>query len=252
MSKNIVQIYEIQTPEEASVLIEMGVDHVGSVITDQSARHDPIIRETVGVVRKLGAISSVIPLYTDTEAVIDTILYYQPDIIHLCDRLSGADDPAVDAAIALQKAVKGRFPDILITRSIPIGEHADAQCQSVLSMAARLEPVSDYFLTDTVIDGHPDAVDGEQPVEGFVGITGLTCDWTVAAKLVVQSRIPVILAGGISPANVAAGIRQVQPFGIDSCTCTNALDTSGQPIRFKKDMARVKTLVEQVRCLQTD
>jgi phosphoribosylanthranilate isomerase len=252
MSKPIVQIYEIQTPGEACALIEMGVDHVGSVITDQNARHDPIIQQTVGAVRQLGAISSVIPLYTDTEAVIDTILYYQPHIIHLCDRLSGADDPAVDAAIALQKAVKGRFPDIQITRSIPIGVHADAQSQSILSMAKRLEPVSDYFLTDTVIDGHPDTVDGEQPVQGFVGITGITCDWTVATKLVAQSRIPVILAGGISPENVAAGIRQVHPFGIDSCTCTNALDAYGQPIRFKKDLARVMMLVEQVRCLQPD
>ncbi|WP_419663740.1 N-(5'phosphoribosyl)anthranilate isomerase [Desulfosarcina variabilis str. Montpellier] len=246
MSKQIVQIYEIQTPEEACALIEMGVDHVGSVITSLKARHDPIIRETVGVVRKLGAISSVIPLYTDTEAVIDTISYYQPNIIHLCDKLDGSDDPAIDAAIALQKVVKDRFPEIKITRSIPIAEHAGAQCRSILTMAARLEPVSDYFLTDTVIDGSPHTVGGDQPVDGFVGITGLTCDWQVAARLVVHSRIPVILAGGISPENVAAGIRQVDPFGVDSCTCTNALDESGQPIRFRKDMARVKMLVEQV------
>jgi phosphoribosylanthranilate isomerase len=114
-------------------------------------------------------------------------------------------------------------------------------------MAARLEPVSDFFLTDTVIDGPPETVDGDQPVTGFVGITGLTCDWSVAARLVVSSRIPVILAGGITPENVAAGIRQVAPFGVDSCTGTNALDDSGQPIRFKKDIKRVAALVRQAR-----
>lgn len=252
MSTQIVQVYEIQSPQEARALVEMGVDHVGSVITGLDTRRDPIIRQTVDVVRNLGAISSLIPLYTDLEAVIDTILYYRPHIIHFCDRLEGPGDPAVDAAIDLQKAVKNRFPDLKVTRSIPIGQRADGESQRILRLAARLEPTSDFFLTDTVIDGPPDTVDGDQPVDGFVGITGLTCDWTVAAKLVAQSQIPVILAGGISPENVAAGIRQVAPFGVDSCTCTNALDASGQPIRFKKDMARVKTLIGQVRCLAPD
>jgi phosphoribosylanthranilate isomerase len=252
MSTPIVQVYEIQTPEEARALVEMGVDHVGSVITNVDARHDPIIRQTIDVVREFGAVSSLIPLYTDIEAVIDTILYYQPHIIHFCDRLEDPDHPAVDAAVALQQAVKDRFLDIRITRSIPIEQQADGKSQTILRLAARLEPVSDFFLTDTVIGGAPETVDGDQPVEGFVGITGLTCDWTVAAQLVVQSRIPVILAGGISPENVTAGIRQVAPFGVDSCTCTNALDANGQPVRFKKDMVRVEALVGQVRRLASD
>lgn len=249
MSKPIVQVYEIQTPEEARAVIEIGVDHVGCVITAEADRHNPVVRQAVDVVRNHGAISSLIPLYTDIEAVIDTVLYYQPHIIHFCDNLKAPDDPEVDAAIALQEAVKRRFPDLRITRSIPIGQHADAQCQTILRLAARLEAVSDFFLTDTVIDGPEDPLDGEQPVAGFVGITGLTCDWQVAQRLVAQSCIPVILAGGISPENVADGIRRVSPFGVDSCTCTNALDANGQPIRFKKDMVRVKALVQAVRRL---
>lgn len=249
MPSRIVQVYEIQTPDEARALIEMGVDQVGSVVTAVDDRHDPIVRDTVAAVRQRGAISSLIPLYTDPEAVFDTISYYHPHIIHFCERLESPDDPAVDAAIALQTAVKARFPEVRITRSIPIGQRAAAECQTILSLAARLEPVSDCFLTDTVIQGTADTVDEEQPVAGFIGITGLTCDWSVAAQLVAQSRIPVILAGGISPENVAEGIRRVAPFGVDSCTCTNALDGDGQPIRFRKDMARVAALVERVRRL---
>jgi phosphoribosylanthranilate isomerase len=116
-----------------------------------------------------------------------------------------------------------------------------------MAMAARLEPVSDYFLTDTVITDESGAADDNQPVIGFVGITGLVCDWSVAAQLVARSRIPVILAGGISPENVAEGIRRVRPFGVDSCTCTNAVDEHGSPIRFKKDPMRVKALVAATR-----
>ena len=102
-------------------------------------------------------------------------------------------------------------------------------------------------MTDTLIVGESGATDSEQPVVGFVGITGLTCDWSVAAQLVANSRIPVVLAGGVSPENVADGIRQVRPFGVDSCTCTNAVDENGRPIRFKKDMARIEALVAETR-----
>ena len=133
-------------------------------------------------------------------------------------------------------------------RSIPILQAAGTLGQAVLALAARLEPLSDYFLTDTIITtGGSETVDADQPVQGFVGITGLTCDWSVAARLVAASRIPVILAGGISPENVADGIRQVRPFGVDSCTCTNAVDKHGRPIRFKKDLDRVRVLVTETR-----
>lgn len=57
---------------------------------------------------------------------------------------------------------------------------------------------------------------------GSVGITVEVCDWPPAAALVEASRLPVILAGGISPENVFDGIRRVSPAGIDSCTQTNA------------------------------
>ncbi|MBU0986084.1 MAG: hypothetical protein KKH68_02430, partial [Proteobacteria bacterium] len=87
----------------------------------------------------------------------------------------------------------------------------------------------------------------EQPVKGFVGITGQTCDWGMAVKLVESSSIPVILAGGISPENVFDGIITVRPAGVDSCTGTNATDSAGRSIRFTKDFDKVKQFVEAVR-----
>ena len=178
--------------------------------------------------------------------MFDTLDYYQPHIVHFCDRLDDHGGHSIDGALQLQEAVKLRFPGIRIMRSIPIGQTAQANRDAVLALAARLEPLSDYFLTDTMIGGESGAGDDDQPVAGFVGITGLTCDWSVAAELVAKSRIPVILAGGISPENVAAGILQVRPFGVDSCTCTNAVDEYGCSIRFKKDPARIKALVSEV------
>ena len=247
MPRAVIQIYEIQTPEEARTMIDLGVDHIGSVITSSDRRHDPGVRDTVATVRAMGAVSSLIPLYTDPDAVLDTLDHHHPDIVHFCDRLADAKNPAVDQALSLQELVRKRFPEIRIMRSIPIGQDGQADERSVLGLAARLEPVSDYFLTDTLIAGASGSTDAEQPVDGFVGITGLTCDWSVAAQLVSSSRIPVILAGGISPENVAQAIRQVRPFGVDSCTCTNAVDNRGRPIRFRKDLDRVNMLISEVR-----
>jgi phosphoribosylanthranilate isomerase len=45
------------------------------------------------------------------------------------------------------------------------------------------------------------------------GGTGLTVDWPRAAALARQRRI--VLAGGLTPANVGAAIAAVQPYGVD-------------------------------------
>lgn len=246
MTGTIVQIYEIQTPDEAQAVIEMGVAHIGSVITSLQDRYDLVIRETIERVREQGAISCLIPLYTEPSAVFDTLAYQRPHIVHFCDTLDPHGGQPVENAIELQSQVKSSFSDIRIMRAIPIGRKAGTQRDAILALASRLEPVTDFFLTDTLIADEAKAADSDQPVNGFVGITGLTCDWSVAAALVDQSNIPVILAGGISPENVADGIEKVGPYGVDSCTCTNAVDEDGKPIRFKKDLLRVEALVSAV------
>jgi phosphoribosylanthranilate isomerase len=49
--------------------------------------------------------------------------------------------------------------------------------------------------------------------EGPVSGSGHTTDWDAAAGL--ARRLEVILAGGLTPTNVAAAIRHVRPFGVD-------------------------------------
>ena len=135
-------------------------------------------------------------------------------------------------------------------RSIPIVQPGKKNSVATLEFGRRFELVSDFFLTDTLlVKNDPSQLD-PQPVEGFVGITGQTCDWQIAKRLVQASHIPVILAGGISPQNVSDAIRNVRPAGVDSCTQTNMVDQDGDPMRFKKDLAKVKILVEAVRKIE--
>jgi len=245
----IVQIYEIQTPEEVEKLSGLGIDHFGSVILSPDDWKQPVIRNTVRCVQGSGAKSSLIPLYNDPETVFRTIDYYGPDIVHFCDALPLDKKGNCNCRhlIALQETVRDKFPGVKIMRSVPIQRSGRADLGQTLSLARVFEPVSDYFLTDTLLGETASGAEDVEPVSGFVGITGQTCDWEVAGELVDSVDIPVILAGGISPANVGDGIRRVKPAGVDSCTGTNALDDRGRPIRFKKDRDRVRLLVEETR-----
>jgi phosphoribosylanthranilate isomerase len=244
-----IQIYEIQDPTEAEAMIELGVDHIGSVIVSETDWKISGVRDTVEVVRSSTAKSSLITLFNGFDAVMRTLDYYQPDIVHFCEALTDQNGTwdQCRRLVRLQETVKKRFPQIRIMRSIPIARSGISHSAPVLDFAQRFEPVSDFFLTDTLLPGQPGSAADPQPVKGFVGITGQTCNWETARALVAASRVPVILAGGISPENVVEGILRVQPGGVDSCTLTNATDERGLPIRFRKDPQKVKKLVDAVR-----
>ena len=245
----IVQIYEIQQPAEAQALIDLGVDHIGSVLLSETDWRDPVLRETLLLIEHASARSSLIPLFSDQETILRALDYYQPDILHFCEMLDPCNG-SLDRCVALQADVKRRFPQVRIMRSLPIPRPGCPPLAAIREMVVRFEPVSDYFLTDTLITGDPRRMRELQPVNGYVGITGQTCDWAMAAELVQASRVPVILAGGISADNVREGIDLVRPAGVDSCSLTNSRDPEGRPLRFKKDLDHVKRLVAHVRATE--
>lgn len=243
----IVQIYEIQEPAEAALMAECGVDHIGGVILSPEQWRIPSLKQSVEVIRHAGAKSSLIPLFSDPDTIHRVIDWYRPDIIHFCDSLNrgnSMDEEAVSAAVRLQRGVKDRFPDVEIMRTIPIAPPGWGSHVPTLDLGCRLGDSSDWFLTDTLLVGGE-----EQPVAGHVGITGRICDWNLARDLVIQSTIPVILAGGLSPENVSEGLRLTKPAGADTCTATNLLDPSGNPVRFRKDPEKVRRFVEACRAV---
>jgi phosphoribosylanthranilate isomerase len=48
----IVQIYEIQTPQEAEKCIALGVDHIGSVILSQDGWRVRVLREVTRITER--------------------------------------------------------------------------------------------------------------------------------------------------------------------------------------------------------
>ncbi|MBS3808903.1 MAG: phosphoribosylanthranilate isomerase [Desulfobacterales bacterium] len=242
----IVQIYEIQTPEEAQKMVSLGVDHIGSVLTGAESRSK--LKETIALVGDSGARSSLIPLFEDMDRISAALDEYRPDIVHFCQSVFDASEDwaaRCGRLISMQATVKERFPEISVMRTIAVPPPGPADHLPIMEVARHFELLTDFFLIDTfLMEG--DTAAG-QPEAGFVGITGQTCDWRVAGQLVEQSSIPVILAGGLSPDNVFDAVRKVRPAGVDSCTLTNAVDETGAYVRFKKDPDKVARFVEQAR-----
>jgi phosphoribosylanthranilate isomerase len=230
-------------------MVDLGVDHVGSVLISDRQWKNPVLKSAIRLVQEAGGKSSLIPLFGQIDRIAEAVAYYRPNILHFCEALVTleADQDAVDKIFKRQAALRNRFPEIELMRSIPIGSNGCGARVPSLELAALFEPISDWFLTDTLIGGGHKPSDQDQPVQGYIGITGRTCDWEVARALVLQSKIPVILAGGMGPENAADGICRVHPAGVDSCTLTNKTDRHGRAIRFKKDPAKVAAMIAAVQ-----
>ena len=255
MTKTLVQIYEVQKPAEAEALIAIGVDHIGSVLLSRNSWKVESVRQTVQTIQQAGAKSVLIPLFGDAPTIFMALDYYRPDFVHFCEAISIFPEnkattlQEIDALITLQAELKNRFRQIKIMRSVSVpkpGAAGESEVlNNILSFTQLLAPVSDYFLLDTII-GNQGAVK-DQPVAGYVGITGEVCDWHMAGEIIKQSAIPVILAGGLSDKNVFDAIVNLRPAGVDICTQTNAVDKEGRPVRFQKDLKKVQRMVEEAR-----
>lgn len=78
-------------------------------------------------------------------------------------------------------------------------------------------------------------------VNGAYGGTGLTADWSAAARL--AKKYPLLLAGGLNPENVAEAVRQVNPWGVDVASGVE----SSPGI---KDAGRIRSFIQAVHSIE--
>ena len=79
-------------------------------------------------------------------------------------------------------------------------------------------------------------------VKGLYGGSGVTADWSAAAEL--AKKYPLLLAGGLTPENVADAVWQVKPWGVD--VASGVESAPGE-----KDAAKMSAFVKAVRSAES-
>ena len=211
----LVQIFEVQTPAEAAGLARLGVDHIGVLVGDgafpreQSTAQTKAIFAAVPADKKRVALS----LAANLDEVARVVAGTRPDIVQVQAEID-------DFSVAMATALKMRFPEVPIIRAIPVLD------ETSIEIAHSYQGVADFLLLDSY--------DLEKRQFGALGRTH---DWSLSRRIVDEVGIPVILAGGLGPENVAAAIAAVRPAGVDSKTKTDRPGASG------KDFAKVEAFV---------
>jgi phosphoribosylanthranilate isomerase len=186
-----VQIAGVSTLEEALAAADAGADALGFTLRLPSGVHDGLSEAKArGIIAALPPfVASVAITYVDTPR----------EAVELC-RYLGVTTLQLHGPFPTPELglIRAGLPHLKLIRSVHVtGPEALAQARG-------LERHVDALILDTY-----------DPATGRHGATGKTHDWTLSARIVAQSRIPVILAGGLTPDNVGDAIRTVRPWGVD-------------------------------------
>lgn len=214
----IIQIYNTHTPEEGIALAKAGADHIGMVLSTSGLPGEIDPKTAKKIVETVGSRATKVALTveTDINAIVNMVKFVKPDILHL----SGDIEKMTPDKIAKLRPL---IPSTRIMQAIPVIN------QQAFEIAQSYQNVADYLIVDSFSKNI-----------GGIGAAGFTHDWNISRAIVAASRIPVILAGGLSPENVAEAIKFVRPWGVDSLTFTNSPMNKG---KIYKDIERVKAFV---------
>ncbi len=190
-----VKICCISSVAEAKLAIRYGAHAVGLVSEMPSGVgviSDDRIREIAKTIPP-GVRSFLLTSRCDPDLIVAQQRETGVDTIQLVDHVDAPD----------LRRLRISLPDVSLVQVIHVtGASAIANAISVASLV-------DAILLDS---GTPDG-----PVRELGG-TGRVHDWEVSARIVAELDVPVFLAGGLRPDNVAQAIRQVRPFGVDVCS----------------------------------
>jgi phosphoribosylanthranilate isomerase len=216
----IVQIYEVGDATTARALAALGVDHIGVLAGTGEFPRELAVDAAAEVIAAIppGARASVLCLSADLAFIESVAGALAPPILHL-----GAAPDLIGPADV--RRLKARFPAIRMMRSIPVTDGTS------VALAQSYDGIADFLLLDS-----------HRPGDRQIGALGITHDWSLDRRIVEAVGIPVIIAGGLGPDNVAAAIAAVRPAGVDSKTRTDRAD--GVP---GKDLTAVARFVANAR-----
>jgi phosphoribosylanthranilate isomerase len=206
--------------EDALTAIDAGADAVGFVFYEKSPRKlsaeaaRDIVKELPKGVEKVGVFVDA-----DCDSIRGTVLQAGLTAVQLHGKTS-RDSVWQDARPAVES--------VGVSKLIPMIPGNDLNNGGIF-MSNRVHETTFALLIDA-------------EVNGTSGGTGSTFDWDATQGMVqsISLRLPVIIAGGLTPSTVGKAMKMFQPFGVDVASGVEA--SPG-----KKDPDKVRAFVRAVR-----
>ena len=211
-----VKICCIGSREDAALAIECGASALGLV--SQMPSGPGVIRDEL-----IAEIAATVPpaigtfLLTCRQSAQDIVSQQRScgtNTIQICDHLT----------TGTHRDVKAALPGISVVQVIHVTGPESVE------EAVRIAPHVDAILLDS----------GNQKLQvKELGGTGRTHDWNLSRQIREQIPVPLFLAGGLTPDNVAQAIAEVRPYGLDLCSGvrTNGKLDADKLIRFFASVA---------------
>ena len=211
-----IKICCISSIAEAEIAIKMGASAIG-LVSEMPSGPGVISMETIKLIAAYVPPPIATFLLTSKQDVNDIIKQHKScrtNTIQICDSLT----------FGTHKDLKDALPGISIVQVIHVnGEKSIAE-------ALAIQNDVDAILLDS----------GNQSKKvKELGGTGKTHNWEISCKIREMLDIPIFLAGGIKPDNIAQAINQVHPFGIDLCSGVRTNDKLDE-IKLQRLFSNIK------------
>jgi phosphoribosylanthranilate isomerase len=195
-----VKVCGITRPEDAELAAGLGAWALGFILWAPSPRAaDPAV--AAGIAAALRRRVALVGVFVNP--TLDEVAQ-AAEALHLSHvQLHGDEGPAFCAEA-------GRRTGAKVIKAVRIASGAELQELDRFH--------TDFHLLDTA-------------ARGLRGGSGETWDWALAARR--RAPIPQILSGGLTPANVAAGIAAVRPYAVDVASGVEAAPGVKDPERLR-------------------
>jgi phosphoribosylanthranilate isomerase len=208
-----IKICGIRDKANALAAVEAGADFIGLVFAPSRRQVTPArAREIASAVKKSGAATRVVGVFVNAPSS------QVNELADLCalDWVQLSGDESWEYC---REVVRPVIKAIRINRQSPEELYAE------LSAGGKLLPHQSFI---ALLDSR---------IEGKYGGTGESFDWNLAQQ--VAKELPIIIAGGLNPENIARLIETVAPWGVDV--------SSGVETGEVKDTSKIKAFIEAVR-----
>jgi len=218
-----IKICGLTREQDVDAAVAAGADAIGLNLYPKSPRYVGVAR-AAELARRLPPYITPVLLFVNAPAT---------EIVAACAMIAGAtvqfhgDESALDCAAA---TLNNSRPWVRAAR-IPLGDGA-----------------RDFDLVKYAHDySHAQAILLDAHVDGFGG-GGKAFNWSLLPPNV---NAHLVLSGGLTPANVGDGVRQLRPrcktLAVDVSSGVEAVDAQGQPLKGIKDPEKIFQFVAAVR-----